>query len=51
VFCAGSILALAGQFTRYQLGGDLPVDTAMLAFGVVALGGVAWISEWRERVS
>lgn len=50
VFCAGSVLSLGGQFVRYGMGGGLLVDTAMLAFGVCALGGVAWLSEWRERV-
>lgn len=49
VFCAGSLLSLAGQIARYYLKGGLVVDTALVVIGLGMLGFVAWVSEWRGR--
>ncbi len=49
VFCAGSLLSLAGQIARYYLKGGLVVDTVLVFFGIASLGLVAWVSEWRAR--
>ena len=50
VFCAASLLSLGGQFVRYGTSGDFIWDAGVLAFGVVGMGGMAWMSEWREHV-
>jgi hypothetical protein len=50
VFCAGSILSLAGQIVRFYFGGGFFVDTALVATGIILLGGTAWLSDWRGRV-
>ena len=50
VFCAGSILSLAGQIVRFYCGGGFFVDTALIATGIILLGGTAWLSDWRGRV-
>lgn len=49
VFCVASLLSLAAQILRFASGGGMIVDTAVLTFGLVAMGFSAWISEWRER--
>jgi hypothetical protein len=50
VFCAGSVLSLAGQILRFYFRGDFFVDTILVATGIVLLGIVAWLSEWRDRI-
>ncbi|MDB5558937.1 MAG: OpgC protein, partial [Enterovirga sp.] len=50
VFCVASILSLAGQLTRFALGGSVGVDTLVVVCGVAALGFTAWLSELRERL-
>jgi hypothetical protein len=50
VFCAGSILSLAGQIVRFYFGGGFLVDTALVATGIILLGTTAWLSDWRSRV-
>jgi hypothetical protein len=49
VFCAGSVLSLAGQILRYYFRGGFLVDTALVATGIILLGLTAWLSEWRDR--
>lgn len=49
VFCAGSILSLAGQVLRFALGGTFAIDAVIVSVGISILGTVAWASEWRER--
>jgi hypothetical protein len=50
VFCAGSVLSLAGQIIRFSYGGLVATDVAILMLGLSLMGIVAWISEWRNRV-
>jgi hypothetical protein len=50
VFCAGSVLSLAGQILRYVFRGGFFVDTALVAVGIILMGLTAWLSEWRDRV-
>jgi hypothetical protein len=50
VFCAGSVLSLAGQILRFYFRGGFVVDTILVVTGIVLLGLVAWLAEWRERV-
>ena len=50
VFCAASVLSLGGQFIRYASGNSIATDTLVVLFGVMILGGVAWLSEWSERI-
>jgi hypothetical protein len=50
VFCAGSILSLAGQILRFYFEGGFLVDTILVTVGVAVLGAVAWLAEWRDRV-
>ena len=50
VFCAGSLLSLAGQIVRFVSGGGIVIDAAIVIFGVGSLGAVAWASEWRNRL-
>jgi hypothetical protein len=50
VFCAGSVLSLAGQIVRFYLRGGFLVDTALVATGIILLGITAWLAEWRDRV-
>jgi hypothetical protein len=49
VFCAGSLLSLAGQILRYAEGGLVATDVIILILGLLLMGLVAWISEWRDR--
>ena len=49
VFCVGSLMSLAGQIVRFAYGGGILVDTLLVSAGVVILGLVAWLSEWRAR--
>jgi len=50
VFCAGSVLSLAGQIARFYFRGGYAVDTVLVIIGIAALGAVAWLAEWRDRV-
>ena len=51
VFCAGSVLSLAGQIVRFYFRGTFVVDTALVATGIILLGVTAWLAEWRDRVN
>jgi hypothetical protein len=50
VFCAGSVLSLAGQIARFYFRGGFLVDTVLVATGIILLGATAWLAEWRDRV-
>lgn len=50
VFCAGSVLSLAGQILRFHFGGGFLVDTILVATGIVLMGAIAWLAEWRDWV-
>ncbi len=50
VFCMGSLLSLGGQILRFYLNGSFLVDTALVVVGIVLLGAVAWLAEWRDRL-
>jgi hypothetical protein len=49
VFCAGSILSLAGQILRFYFRAGILVDTTLVVVGVMVLGMTAWMAEWRTR--
>lgn len=49
VFCAGSVLSLAGQILRFYFRGGLLVDTGLVATGIILMGIIAWLAEWRDR--
>jgi hypothetical protein len=51
VFCVGSVLSLVGQIVRYQFGGTLLIDTAIVIVGVAALSLTAWLADSRNRGS
>src|SRR5208282_1567227 len=50
VFCAASLLSLIGQITRFEYGGLIATDAVIIIIGVLVMGIVAWLSEWRERL-
>ena len=50
VFCAASVLSLGSQFARYSYGSGFAADSAVLGFGLMIMGGTAWLSEWSERI-
>ena len=54
VFCIGSLLSLACQIIRYTVRGGgwsgMVVDTVLVVVGIVVMGVVAWLAEWRARV-
>lgn len=50
VFCAGSLLSLAGQIFRFAYGGDVVSDAFIVMFGILTMGAAAWASEWRDRL-
>jgi hypothetical protein len=50
VFCAGSLLSLAGQILRFYFRAGFLVDSAIVLIGIFLLGATAWLSEWRDRV-
>ncbi len=50
-FCAGSLLSLAGQLTRFAAPTGLVTDTIVLLIGVAAMLAVAWGNEWRINLS
>ena len=41
--------SLAGQIVRFGYGGGIVVDTLLVGTGIVVLGLVAWVSEWRSK--
>jgi hypothetical protein len=49
VFCAGSLLSLAGQLARFAEPAGLVTDTIVLLTGVAVMLAVAWGNEWRIR--
>lgn len=49
VFCAGSLLSLAGQIIRFAYGGLIAIDIGIVMVGLSAMGLVAWMTEWRDR--
>ncbi len=51
VFCTGSILSLCAQIGRYVYNGSLAIDCLMLLIGLIGMGSVAWVSEWRIRLA
>jgi hypothetical protein len=50
VFCAASLLSLIGQITRFVYGGHIATDAVIIITGVLVMGMVAWVSEWRARL-
>lgn len=48
VFCAGSVLSLAGQILRFATGGGLVFDTAFLVIGLTGMTLVGRAAEGRE---
>ena len=50
VFCAASLLSLTGQITRFVYGGLVATDAVIIITGVLVMGLVAWVSEWRARL-
>jgi hypothetical protein len=50
VFCLGSVLSLAGQILHFHFRGGFVVDTILVASGIVLMGVMAWLAEWRYRV-
>ena len=50
VFCTGSVLSLGGQIFRYIYGSRVATDTFLVIVGLLVMGCVAWISEWRDRL-
>jgi hypothetical protein len=51
VFSVGSLLSLAGQLLRFELGGGFIVDAFILGSGLACLIFTAWFVEWRLRSS
>src|SRR5581483_540824 len=51
VFCAGSLLSLAGQILHFYFGGGFSVDSVLVATGIMLMGVIAWLAEWRDRIS
>lgn len=50
VFCAGSLLSLAGQIVRFYFEGNFFIDTVIVLVGIALLGAVGWLAEWRTRL-
>lgn len=51
VFCAGSLLSLAGQILRFRLHGSLVLDTFLVLGGISIMSLVAWLAERRKTGS
>ena len=51
VFCAGSLLSLAGQLARFAAPVGLVTDTIVLLTGVAVMLAVAWGNEWRINLA
>jgi hypothetical protein len=50
VFCALSLLSLIGQILRFIFGGHVALDALIVILGILLMGFIAWIAEWRERM-
>jgi hypothetical protein len=50
VFCVLSLLSLIGQLLRFIFGGHVALDALIVILGVLLMGFIAWIAEWRERL-
>jgi hypothetical protein len=50
VFCALSLLSLMGQILRFIFGGHVALDALIVILGILLLGFIAWIAEWRDRL-
>ena len=50
VFCAGSLLSLSGQMTRFALEISIATDLVVIVVGISCLTLVAWLNEWRSRL-
>lgn len=50
VFCAGSLLSLAGQLLRFAAPISILTDIVVLIIGVPILIAVAWGNEWRTNL-
>lgn len=50
VFCFGSLLSLCGQIFRYVFEPDVAVDGLVVILGLLTMGSVAWLSEWRDQL-
>ncbi|MGO9673766.1 MAG: OpgC family protein [Methylocella sp.] len=51
VFCAASLLSLVCQIFRFVYGGRIATDALIVTAGVMVMGFVAWVSEWRGRTA
>lgn len=51
VFCAGSVLSLCGQIVRFIYGGAVVTDVALFIVGVALMALIAWVHEWKSRMS
>jgi hypothetical protein len=51
VFCAGSVLSLAGQILRFYFRAGFAVDTILVVTGIVLMALAAWLAEWRDRAT
>jgi hypothetical protein len=49
VFCAGSLLAMAGAIARHQLGGGLVVDTVIVGLGLAIMIALARLLDNRKH--
>ncbi|MDB5650900.1 MAG: OpgC protein, partial [Hyphomicrobiales bacterium] len=50
VFCAGSLLSLAGQLLRFAAPISVLTDCVVLLIGIPVLLAVAWGNEWRTNL-
>jgi hypothetical protein len=50
VFCALSLLSLGGQIFRFIFGGSVASDAIIVILGILVMGFIAWLAEWRERM-
>lgn len=50
VFCTLSLLSLNGQIFRFIFGGNIATDAFIVILGVLVMGVIAWLSEWRDRL-
>ncbi len=51
VFCVGSLLSLSGQIIRSAAGASVILDTLLVGTGIIVLWLVAWLAEWRDRIT
>lgn len=50
VFCAGSLLSLAGQLLRTVTPISIVIDAIVIITGIAIMALVAWLQEWRTRL-